>query len=142
MIQGWPPDINANETAANTGFAVSQRFLIESPKPKGSFQCAIPMRHIFGFTDNYTMVTYVMRDTLQLIRKDDNDALFPTAAACAGEVVLSNIEWVVSVVQPSDVLKVGLYKSIAAKNTIPIGFRMRQCETFTLPQARSIAIGC
>ena len=47
------------------------------------------MRHILGFTDDYTKVTYGMRDTLQLIRKDDNDALTRTAAAGAGKVVLS-----------------------------------------------------
>ena len=54
------------------------------------------MRHIFGFTD-----------TLQLIRKDDNDALFRTVAA-AGKVVLSKLAWVVPIVQPNDVLKVNL----------------------------------
>ena len=91
--------------------------------------------------DDYTKVTYGMRDTLQLILKDDNDALFRTAAAAAaaaaGKVVLSKLAWVVPIVQPNDVLKVNLYKSIAANNTIPVGFRRRQCETFTLPQARS-----
>ena len=94
------------------------------------------MRHIFGFTDDYTKVTYGMRDTLQLIRKDD-DSLFRTAAAGAGKMVLSKLAWVVPIVQPNDVLKVNLYTSIAANNTIPVGFRRRQCETFTLPQARS-----
>ena len=49
-----------------------------------------------------------MRDTLQLIRKDDNDALFRTTAAGA-EVVLSKLTWVVPIVQPNDVLKVKLY---------------------------------
>ena len=36
------------ETAAanNTGFYTRQGFLIWNPNPKGSFQCAIPMRHI------------------------------------------------------------------------------------------------
>ena len=29
------------------------------------------------------------------------------------------------------------YKSIAANNVIPVSFPMRQCETFSLPQARS-----
>ena len=116
LIQCWTPNINAKAAAANTGFAVRQRFPIQSPDPKGSFQCAIPMRHIFGFTDDYTKVTYGMRDTLQLIRKDDNDALFGTAAAGAGKVVLSKLAWVVPIVQPNDVLKVNLYKSIAANN--------------------------
>ena len=87
--------------------------------------------------DDYTKVTYGMPDTLQLICKDDNDALFRTVAAGAGKVALSKLAWLVPIVQPNDVLKVNLYKSIAASNTIPIGCRGRQCETFTLPQARS-----
>ena len=41
LIQVW-----TNAAVANTGFAVRQRFLIQSPDPKGSFQRAIPMRHI------------------------------------------------------------------------------------------------
>ena len=68
LIQDWALDINANAADASTGFAVCQRFLIQSPDPKGSFQCAITMCHIFGFTDDYTKMTYGMRDTL--IRKD------------------------------------------------------------------------
>ena len=88
------------------------------------------MRHIFGFTVDYTKVTYGMRDTL--IRKDDNDALFRTAAAGAGKVVLSKLAWVEPIVQPNDVLKVNMYKSVVANSTIPVGLRRRQCETFTV----------
>ena len=71
-----------------------------------------------------------MRDTLQLICKDDDDAMFRTASV--GKVNLSNIVWFVPIVQP-DVLKVNLYKSIASNNVIPVSFRMRQCETFYVP---------
>ena len=119
LIQGWSPDINAN---ANIEFAIRHRFQIQSPDPMGSFQCDIPMKHIFGFKDDYTKVTYGMRDTLQLIRKDDNDALFRTNAADAGKVLLSKLAWVVPIVQPNDVLKVNLYKSIAANTAIFLGF--------------------
>ena len=119
------------------GFYTRQRHLIRNPNPKGSFQCDIPMRYIFCFVDDYSKVTYVMRDTLQLIGKDDNDALFRTAAVVAGKVVLSKLAWSATIVQPSDVRKENLYKSIAANNVIPISFRMRQCETFSLPQASS-----
>ena len=45
--------------------------------------------------------------------------------------------WSVPIVQPNDVRKVNIYKSIAANNVIPVSFRMRQCETFSLPQVRS-----
>ena len=89
------------------------------------------MRHIFGFVDDYSKLPHGMRDTLQLIRKDDNAALSHTAGAGAGKAVLSK-----PIVQPNDVRKVNLYKSIAANNGIPVSFRMRQCETFSLPQAR------
>ena len=93
--------------------------------------CHSNATYIFGFTDDYTKVTYGMRDTLQLIRKDDNDALFHTANAGAGKVVFSKLAWVVPIVQPNNVLKV-MYKSIAGNSTIPVGFRRCQCETFTL----------
>ena len=43
LLQGWNSDINANVAVANTGFVVRQRFLMQNPDPKGSFQCAIPM---------------------------------------------------------------------------------------------------
>ena len=136
LIQGWYPDINTNTAANNLGFYVRQEHLIRSPNPKGSFQCAIPMRHIFGFVDDYSKVTYGMQDTLQLIRKD-NDAMFRTAAAGAGKVKLTKLAWSVPIVQPNDARKVNLYKSIASNNVIPISFPMHQWETFTVPQARS-----
>ena len=49
---------------------------------------------------------------------------------------LSKLAWSVPIVQPNGVRKVNLYKSIAANNVIPVSFRMRQCGTFSLPQAR------
>ena len=81
--------------------------------------------------DDYTKVTYGMRDIAA------DDSLFRTAAAGVGKVVLSKLSWSVSIVQPNDVWKVNLYKGIASNNVISISFRMRQCETFTVPQARS-----
>ena len=89
------------------------------------FQC-----DTFGFVDDYSKVTYGMRNTLQLIRKDNNDALLRTTAAGAWEVVLSIFAWTVRIVQPNYVHKVNLYKRIATNNFIPVSFRMRQCRTF------------
>ena len=78
-----------------------------------------------------------MRDTLQLIREGDDDSLFRIAAAGVGKVVLSKLAWSVPIVHPNDVRKLNLYKSIASNNVIPVSFRMRQCETFTVPQTTS-----
>ena len=137
LAQGWFPNININAAVNNTGFYARQGYLIRKTNSKGSFQCAIPMRHIFGFVDDYSKMTYGMRDTLQMIRKDDNDALCGTAAAGAVKVVLSKVACSVPIVQPNDVRKVNLYKSIASNTVIPLSFRMPQCETFSLSQARS-----
>ena len=48
-LAGWFPDINTNATANYIGFYTRHGYLIRNPEPKGSFQCAISMRHIFGF---------------------------------------------------------------------------------------------
>ena len=95
--------------------------------------CHSNATHIRFCGNDYTKVTYGMQDTLQLIHKEDNDDLFRTAAAGAGKVVLSKLVWSVPIVQPNDVRKVNLYKSIASNNVIPTSFCMHQCETFSLP---------
>ena len=137
LAQGWYPDTKTDAATNNVAFNIRQKYLIQKPNPNGSFQCAISMRHIFSFMDDYSNVTYGMRDTLQLITKDDNDALFRTTAAGAGKVELCKLAWSVPIVQPNDVPKVNLYKSIAWINDIPVSFRKRQCETFSVPPTRS-----
>ena len=57
LSQCWYPDNGLTAAAINTGFAVRQQFLVQKSNPKGSFQFAIPLRHIFGFMDDYTKVT-------------------------------------------------------------------------------------
>ena len=78
-----------------------------------------------------------MRDTLQMIRKGDDDVLLRISAAGVGKVVLSKLAWSVPIIQPNDVRRLNLYKSIASNNVIPITFCMRQCETVTVPPATS-----
>ena len=109
LAQSWYADTNTAAALTNIGFAAPQQFLIRW-----------------------------MRDTLQLIRKGDDDSLFRIAAAGVGKVVLSKLAWSVPIVQPNDVRRVNLYKSIASNNVIPVSFRMLQRETFTVPQATSI----
>ena len=47
------------------------------------------------------------------------DDLFRTAAAGAGKAVLSKLAWSVPIVQPNDIRKVNLYKSIARIMSFP-----------------------
>ena len=60
LAQGWFADTSTAAALTNIIFGACQQFLIRSPDPKGSFQYAIPMKHIFGFMDDYTKVTYGM----------------------------------------------------------------------------------
>ena len=46
LAQRWYTDTSTAGALINNGFAVRQQFLIRSPDPKCSFQCAIPMKHI------------------------------------------------------------------------------------------------
>ena len=52
LAQGWYADTSTAAALTNIGFAARQQFLTRSPDPKGSFQCAIPMKHIVGFMDD------------------------------------------------------------------------------------------
>ena len=131
LAQGWLPDNGLTaHLNANAEFKTRQGYLIKTPNPKGSFQCAIPMKHILGIMDDYTKVTYGMRE-------DDDDALFLIAAADVGKVKLTKLAWSVPIVQPNDVRKVNLYKGITSNNGTPVSFSMHQCESFTVPQATS-----
>ena len=53
LTQDWYPDTNTNAAVNNNGFNTRQGYLIVNPYPKGSFQCAIQMRHIFVCVDDY-----------------------------------------------------------------------------------------
>ena len=44
LAQGWYADTSTAAALANVGFATHHSFLIRSSDPKGSFQCAIPMK--------------------------------------------------------------------------------------------------
>ena len=84
-----------------------------------------------------------MRDTLQLIRKNDNDALFRcncfvktrTMSCSVLQLLVLEMSYCLDSRGQYRLFRktVNLYTSIAANNVI----RMRQCETFSLPRARS-----
>ena len=62
--------------ADNNGFAARHVYLIESLTVKGSFSYRIPMKHIFGFCEDYDKIVYGLKHNLTLVRKTDDDAIF------------------------------------------------------------------
>lgn len=79
LNQLWYKDNITYAEADNTGFAASHVFIVTKPTSKGSFSFAIPLKHIFGFADDYKIV-YGFRHELPLVRDSDANAVLRAAA--------------------------------------------------------------
>ena len=135
LNQLWYKDTGTTASIANNlGFGVRQSYIIQSPESKGTFSFTIPLKHIFGFCEDYDKIIYGMRHTLTLVRKTDNDAIFRDNAATAGKITLDKVSWFMPQVLFADTVKFQLYKLIEAKATLPVAYRMRQCESISVPQ--------
>ena len=136
LNQLWYKDTDTTASLTdNTGFAVRHAYLIKSPNPKGTFSFRIPLKHIFGFCEDYSKIVYGLKQTLTLVRNDDDDAIFRLTAAGAGKVALEKVSWFMPHVLPADAEKFQLYKTIESKSKLPVAYRMRQCDSITVPQS-------
>ena len=142
LNQLWYKDTTDSADDDNNGFLLRRSFIIRSPQPKGSFSFKIPLKHIFGFCEDYDKVVYGLKHNLTLTRNDDNDAIFKSAAVDGagadvvvnGKVILSKVSWFMPHVIPADKDKMELYKIIERKEKIPVGYRMIQCDSASIPQ--------
>ena len=60
-------------------------------------------------------------------------------AAGARKITLSKVSWYVPHVRPVDGPKLQIYEMIEKKVKVPVGFRMRQCESISVPQSKSFS---
>jgi len=140
LNQLWHKDTTSTAVIAeNTGFATRQSYLIRKPTSKGTFSFIVPLKHIFGFCDDYDKIVYGFKHTLTLVRKADDDAIFRANAAAAGKVNLDKISLFMPHVLPSDMKKIQLYKTIESKAKLPVAFRARQCDTITVPESTTFS---
>jgi len=138
LNQLWMKDSHTTAHLQNNiGFATRQGYIIQKPDPKGIFSFSVPLKHIFGFCDDYEKVVYGFKYQLALVRKDDNDTIFRNNAADAGKVVLTKLSWYMPHVLAIDQEKLALYKIIESKSSLPIGYRMVQCDSIPVPQTRN-----
>jgi len=77
--------------ADNEGFRTRQSYLIKQPIVKGTLSFRIPLKHIFGFCEDYDKVVYGLKHTLTLVRKSNDDAIFRHNDAGAGKSLVSDI---------------------------------------------------
>ena len=140
LNQLWYKDTTDTAVLAdNVGFKIRHDYIITNSQPRGSFSFRIPLKHIFGFCGDYDKVVYGLKHNLTLTRNDDNDAIYRGLNAAgnpldAGKIVLSKISWFMPHVTPADKDKLELYKVIEKKEKIPVGYRMIQCDSATIPQ--------
>ena len=116
LNQLWYKDITANAEAANIGWEIRRYQIISNSNPRGTFSFKIPLKHIFGFCEDYDKVVYGLKHNLTLTRNDDNDAIFRAAndaagnAVANGKIILSEISWFMPHVIPADKNKMEIYK--------------------------------
>ena len=147
LNQLWAKDTAATAVIAdNTGFAIRQAYLIQKPTAKGTFSFVVPLKHVFGFCEDYDKVVYGMKQTLKLVRKSDDDAIFrarlvddAATLAAAGKVAIGKISWFMPHVIPSDMERMQLYKTIESKASLPVAYRARHCDTITVAQSTTFS---
>ena len=91
LNQLWCKDKTTQANAQNVGWNVRKLYIINNSDPKGTFSFRIPLKHIFGFCEDYDKVVYGFKHTLTLTRNDDEDAIFRAGGVDAGKITLSNI---------------------------------------------------
>jgi len=135
----WQKDTTAAAAAANLGWEARRQMIIVKPNPVGTFSFCVPLKHLFGFCDDYRKVLYGVKQSLLLLRQSDNDAIFRDNAVPAGQITLSKLSWMMSHIIPSVEFRNILFKQIESKIKIPVAFRAMQSDSLTVPQATSFS---
>ena len=80
-------------TTNNVGLGIRHGYLIKSSDSKGTFKFKVPLNHIFGFCENYDKIICRLTQTLTLMRKSDDNAIFRDARVAPGKVALEKMSW-------------------------------------------------
>ena len=125
----------------NEGFKLRRNYIINMPEGddnKGKFNFKIPLKHFFGFCEDYRKILYGMQQRLTLTRTGSDNAILKGNAAAGGaaangKVKLTKVSWFMPHVVPSDEYRLQLDKIIEKKEKIPVGYRMLQCDNLPVP---------
>ena len=125
LLQGWFKDGETKGTAdTNTGRTARKNLLYGTTpnEKKGRFSFSIPLKHFFGFCEDYDKVIYGVTHNLSLFRQSDETALHravnragPGNADVAAKIEIKKIKWRVPQVKPSLEIATGLIGEIERK---------------------------
>ena len=139
LNQSWYKDSSNAPNPQNRGWNTRHLHLFNNSEVKGSFSFRIPLKHIFGFCEDYDKVVYGFKHTLSLTRTEDHNAIFRANGVDAGKITLSKISWFMPHVMPADKDKMELYEIIEKKEKVAVGYRMIQSTSISLPQTNSFS---
>ena len=139
LNQVWYKDSSNAPNNQNVGWWIRHQHLFNNSDENGKFSFRIPLKHIFGFCEDYDKVVYGFKHTLSLTRTHEHNAIFRAGGVDAGKIVLSKISWFMPHVMPADKDKMELYKIIEKKEKVSVGYRMIQCTSISIPQATSFS---
>ena len=139
LNQSWYKDSSKEPNVQNVGWNIRHLHIFNNSKVKGSFSFRIPLKHIFGFCEDYDKVVYGFKHTLSLTRTDEHNAILRAGGVDAGKITLSKLSWFMPHVMPADKDKMELYKIIEKKEKVAVGYRMIQCTNISVPQGNSLS---
>ena len=142
LMQCWYKDTgNGGIDEENKGRIERYKLFYESVAGvlnKGKFSFCIPLKHIFGFCDDYDKVMYGVNHGLSLFRKGDGTAIHratnyrDNAGGVInipdGKVKLEKIKWCVPHVKPSLEIYNSLTEKIGKGVNVKIGFKSRRVD--------------
>ena len=88
LSQLWYKDTTTGAEEVNLGWNIRKQY-----DPKSTFSFRVPLKHIFGFCEDYNKILYGMKQILTLTRNDDDDAIFRANAVDAGRITLDKVLW-------------------------------------------------
>ena len=130
-------DINDNKGRVERKKLIYDSIIIAN---KGNFSFCIPLKHIFGFCDDYDKVMYGVNHWLSLFRKGDGTAIHRlvntdgpnnevgNATDLPAKVVLKKVKWCMPHVKPSLEIYNGLTEKIGQGANVKIGFKSRKVD--------------
>ena len=138
LNQLWYKDTDPTaDIDANLGFNVRHNYIIKSPNPEGAFSFRVPLKHTFGFCEDYNKIIYGLKQTLTLTRDNDNNAIFRDVGVDAGKIRLDKISWYMPKIIPADKEKMEIFKIIEKKEKLPAAYRMIKCATAQVTETPS-----
>ena len=136
LMQCWFKDSSTGDNTVNNVGRVERKKLFShnvDMEHRAKFSFCIPLKHIFGFCDDYDKVMYGVNHGLSLFRKGSGTAIHRGVNAIVvgganAKVQLNKVKWCMPHVKPSLEIYNGLTEKIGKGENVKIGFKSRKVD--------------